>query len=150
MNAEFQYAMDYDFWIRVASQYQIRHLPVVLANERHYATSKTVSAPELGLKGRIHALEHFSTRSHQPDICSLKRRALATHCFKLSRYYLGAGDFIAARAYALRALRIRPPMRLMGKQFTYVRAWPCTKPSIWNVAAENRTSLCKKHKYLSI
>jgi hypothetical protein len=62
----------------------------------------------------IHALEQFSTRSHQPDICSLKRRAMATHSFKLSRYYLGAGDFIAARAYALRALRIRPPMRLMG------------------------------------
>jgi hypothetical protein len=114
MNTEFHYAMDYDLWIRVASQYQIRHLPVVLANERHYPTSKTVAAPELGLKGRIHALEHFSTCSHQPDICSLKRRALATHCFKLSRYHLGSGDFIAARAYALRAIRTGPPMRLMG------------------------------------
>jgi hypothetical protein len=49
MNTDFYYTMDYYLRIRVASQYQIGHLPVVLANERHYANSKTVTAPELGV-----------------------------------------------------------------------------------------------------
>jgi hypothetical protein len=35
-----------------------------------------------------------------------------------------------------------------GNQFTYVHARSCSKPSIWNVAAEDRASLCEKHQYL--
>jgi glycosyltransferase involved in cell wall biosynthesis len=114
MNTDFHYAMDYDLWSRVASQHRIRHLPQVLANERHYAASKTVAAPELGLKGRIYAVEHFSSPGHQPEIHALKSKALATHCYKLSRYYLGMGNPAAARANALRALKVRPPVWLAG------------------------------------
>ncbi|HSF68235.1 MAG TPA: glycosyltransferase, partial [Nitrospiraceae bacterium] len=114
MNVDLNYAMDYDLWIRIAAQYQVLYLSAVLANERHYPSSKTVAAPELGLKGRLQALERFFSCAHPPAIHALKSMALATNCFKLSRYYLGMGNPAEARATALKALKVRPPMRLVG------------------------------------
>ncbi|THJ19981.1 MAG: hypothetical protein CAF45_015385 [Nitrospira sp. CG24E] len=60
MKADLHYEWTYDLWIWVTTCYQIQYPPGVIANERHYPSSKTVIAPELGLKGRLQTLNSFS------------------------------------------------------------------------------------------
>jgi glycosyltransferase involved in cell wall biosynthesis len=43
-NERLNYAMDYDYWIRIAKKYgNLRHVPEYLANSRFYQDTKTVS-----------------------------------------------------------------------------------------------------------
>lgn len=82
LNADLQYSMDYEYWMRVAQRYSFHYLPEVLAFERLYTNTKT-------------------SRGNIPRMEEIERIALLNGGHGLPRKYVSE----AAVYYTFRAVR---------------------------------------------
>ncbi len=118
LNERLHYAMDFELWLRIGAHYPLKHLPQVLASERHHASAKTVLSPEKGLSAQVVAAEGVFATPLPSEVLALRSEVIATHHLNLARFLLGKpGRSEEVRAHVRDALRMAPPWPLR------VKAW---------------------------
>ena len=101
-------AEDYELWLRVASQYEIRMLGEVVARYRRHSGNLTANQREL-FEGELIALERACDLQRRLGIRlsgSLVRHRLVDPLVGLGRYHLKSGSYREARICFGRALRL--------------------------------------------
>jgi glycosyltransferase involved in cell wall biosynthesis len=118
LDPNFRYALDHEFWVRVARQYRIAHLPQTLANFRMYRGSKSVSQLDGFLEEYITIFERAAqdarTARFVPAAAS-QREGLAHYNLGVASY--GRGEMRAARQHLLRAARLYPALLRHARWF---------------------------------
>ena len=114
-DAHLHYAMDYDYWVRVARQHRIRRIPEVLANFRMYRESKSVSQLD-GFYGEL--VKVFDRAARNPRMArylppSPTQREGLAH-YNLGVAYYGRGQMVHARQHLVQAARLYPHL-LVGR-----------------------------------
>ena len=94
LDVRLRYAMDYDYWMRIAEHYPLHYLPVTLAYERLYAQAKTGS----GNIARIEEIEQVARRHGGSGLPSHYQSEAAAHYFMHGLKLLIRGHFDTARS----------------------------------------------------
>jgi len=55
LDTSFNYALDYEYWLRIAREFRFRHLPRVIAADRNHSSRKILSCGE-ELEQEVHAI----------------------------------------------------------------------------------------------
>ncbi len=116
LNECLHYAMDFELWLRIGAHYPLKHLPQVLACERHHAAAKTALSPEKGLASQVLAAEGVFATPLPSEVWALRSEVIATHHLNLARFLLGKlGRSEEVKAHAQDALKMAPPWPLQAK-----------------------------------
>jgi hypothetical protein len=105
--------MDYEYWMRVAGQYNIRHVPVVVAKERMYPAAKTFS----GAVTRMEEMEAVAKRYGGTGIPYHYRAEAAANYAVRGFKKLGGGHWSDAKSDLGRVRSIRPPLLTFLRYF---------------------------------
>ena len=110
LDIDLYFAMDYDFWIRIAvNGLKLEYIPQCLANFRKYPSTKTVSG---GLKKgleNLHIIEKtFSNPELPGEVKVLRGQAYSRAHFKLGMMYYGQGQMKPARKHLIKAIKLNP------------------------------------------
>lgn len=130
LSESLHYAMDFELWLRIGIRYPMKHLPRMVASERHHASAKTVLSPEKGLAAQVVAADGVFAGSVPPDIYAMRSEVLATHYLNLARFLLGkAGRAAEVQQHATAALQLEPPWPLRVKGWgVWLAARPLATP----------------------
>jgi glycosyltransferase involved in cell wall biosynthesis len=113
LDTTFHFLLDHHFWIRIAQQGKILHVPQTWAAARYHSQAKNrLKAAEFGRE----AFRILDWAKTQPDLkdasLGVERRARASAHRVDSRYLLDAGRASSALGAWFRALFIHPPTAL--------------------------------------
>lgn len=113
LDISFHFLLDHQYWIRIAQQGRILHIPQAWAAARYHAEAKNrARAAEFGRE----AFRILDWAKHQPDLAEavsgVERRARASAHRVDARYLLDGGKSASALAAWFRALFIHPPTAL--------------------------------------
>jgi len=113
LDTTFHFLLDHHFWIRIAQQGKILHVPQIWAAARYHAEAKNrAKAAEFGRE----AFRILAWAKGQPDlteaVSGVERRARASAHRVDARYLLDGGKPASALSAWLRALFIHPPTAL--------------------------------------
>jgi GT2 family glycosyltransferase len=113
LDTTFHFLLDHHFWIRVAQQGRILHVPQLWAAARYHAQAKNrLKAAEFGREA-FRILDWAKERSGIAEtLSSVERRARASAHRVDARYLLDAGQSTSALRAWFRALSIHPPTAL--------------------------------------
>ena len=111
----FHYAMDYEFWLRIARRHRIQHIPTVLANFRMYSNSKSVSQLD-GFYDELVTI--FERAAQDPQMArylppSPSQREGLAH-YNIGVAYYGRGQMKMARQHLLQAARLYPALLIQS------------------------------------
>ena len=107
------YMMDYEYWMRIAGRYNLRHIPVTVAKERMYAAAKTFS----GAVTRMEEMEAVAKRHGGQGIPYNYRAEAAANYAARGFKRLGSGEWAGAKADLGRVGSIRPPLLTFLRYF---------------------------------
>ncbi|GAB4542651.1 MAG: hypothetical protein Fur0020_12090 [Thermodesulfovibrionia bacterium] len=68
LNTSLRWCLDWDLWIRLASKFKIRYLPLEIANSRVYSSTKTSTGGLERLKEIIKVMRRYSKRRYPPGL----------------------------------------------------------------------------------
>jgi len=113
LDTTFHFLLDHHFWIRIAQQGKILHIPQIWAAARYHAEAKNrAKAAEFGRE----AFRILAWAKNQPGLAEavsgVERRARASAHRVDARYLLDGGKPASALSAWLRALFIHPPTAL--------------------------------------
>jgi hypothetical protein len=113
LDESLHYVMDYEYWMRIAGRYNLRHIPVVVAKERMYPAAKTFS----GAVTRMEEMEAVARRHGGTGIpCNYRAEAAANYAVRGFKR-LGTGQLADAKADLGRVTSIRPPLLTFLRYF---------------------------------
>jgi GT2 family glycosyltransferase len=113
LDTTFHFLLDHQFWIRIAAQGRILHVPQIWAAARYHAQAKNrLSASEFGREA-FRILEWAKSQPGLAETVSrVERRATASAHRVDARYLLDAAQARSALGAWFRALVIHPPTAL--------------------------------------
>lgn len=113
LDTTFHFLLDHHFWIRVAQQGRILHVPQLWAAARYHAQAKNrLKAAEFGREA-FRILDWAKEQSGlSATVSGVERRARASAHRVDARYLLDAGQSTSALGAWFRALSIHPPTAL--------------------------------------
>ena len=121
LDTSFHYAMDYEFWLRIAQQHQIRHISQVLANFRMSRGSKSVSQLDKFYDDLVRIFERSAQDprmvSYLPPTAT--ERAGLAH-YNIGVAYYGRGRMPQARQHLLQAARLYPALWLRSSLLVFL------------------------------
>jgi glycosyltransferase involved in cell wall biosynthesis len=113
LDESLHYVMDYEYWMRVAGRYALRHIPVVIAKERMYPSAKTFS----GAVTRMEEMEAVAKRYGGTGIPYNYRAEAAANYAVRGFKRLGSGEWSGAKADFGRVGSIHPPLLTFLRYF---------------------------------
>ncbi len=113
LDESLHYMMDYEYWMRVAGKYPLRHIPVVVAKERMYPAAKTFS----GAVTRMEEMQAVAERHGGHGIPYRYRAEAAANYAVRGFKCLGSGEWSGAKADLRRVISTRPPLLTFVKYF---------------------------------
>ena len=110
LRTDLTYTMDRDFWNRAALSFPIIHVPLLIADMRMHASSKTVSqAREFALEtGKLYD-DIFAETDLPSELRQLESEARGVNYFELGYKYYRSGDLQQARGAFAHAWHWYPP-----------------------------------------
>ena len=109
LDTQLNFAMDFDYWIRVALVGRIAYWPIFVANNRVHDETKTARIKQVRAQNNIAICHKLFARSDLPkEVKQLRRRAFSSSYFVAAYCYSMSGDAQNTRHYALRSLRQHP------------------------------------------
>ncbi len=106
LDTALHYALDYEYWMRVARQFELVYLPVCLARERLYGGAKTAR----GQLERLHEIELVARRHGGSGLPRNYRAEAAAAYTRHSLSALTHGDGATLRRDLAQAFKLRPAL----------------------------------------
>jgi glycosyltransferase involved in cell wall biosynthesis len=109
LNTQFHYIMDYDLWSRAALHFSIVHIPILMADMRLHASSKTVDQT-VRFMDELETLfdAFFALPDITPEIKAVEAEARGANYFSMGREYLRTKQYQKARQAFVHAWRTYP------------------------------------------
>ena len=117
LRTDLDYAMDFEYWIRIGRQFQILQIPQILAQFRIWDNNKGTAQRGKWGPEFIRVLDDLYADPHVgPGLRNLRGRAYAGALTHGAAWFVAAGDYVAARRWVGRAALTRSGILLS-------RAW---------------------------
>jgi len=117
LNSDLHYMLDHQLWIKIASQFQVKHIPLFWAASRHHGQAKNV-AFAAGFSAEIlQLLTWIETEETLGALFEEDQNRIRGGAYRLSARYLLDGDFPAkAFKHYCQAIRFWPSYALIHWQ----------------------------------
>ncbi|MFC1917413.1 glycosyltransferase family 2 protein [Chloroflexota bacterium] len=103
------YVMDFDYWLRIALEYQIAYVPKYLANFRHCPGTKSISQSAKFAHDQLYVLDKLFAIPELPDkVKKLKSCAYGMVHFKIGAGYYAQRQMGQAREHLFKAIGLNP------------------------------------------
>jgi hypothetical protein len=113
LDESLDYALDFDFWLRVGLNHRVAYVPQKFASLRLHPGAKSVASLS-SFAGELVAVygKFFSNDQLPPEVLDLKKDAMANIYNRAADCAFWGGDFPSARQYARTSRNYRPwPLR---------------------------------------
>ena len=102
-------AMDYDFWIRIALKFRVRHIPCLLGNFRSYPGTKSYDEPHKFTQEHLYILNKlYSTPALPRELRQARRKILSSAHLNLAREYRRRGHLWRTLIHSVNVLMLDP------------------------------------------
>lgn len=110
LDLDYQYLLDHQLWLRMASVTQIAYIPSVLAAARYHSAAKNVAAAEQFGEEAYRIVEWMRTNPVTSAVLpSIEKKVMAGACLIDGRYLLDGGQAWRSFKVYLRSLCLHPP-----------------------------------------
>jgi len=103
LDTSYRYLLDHHLWLRIASEYRIKHMPEFLAAGRYHSQAKNIAEAELFGEEAFRILDWMAEHAELNAIFSKYEKVIQAGAYQLNAYYLSeAGQWKSAlRSYAV-------------------------------------------------
>jgi glycosyltransferase involved in cell wall biosynthesis len=121
LNESFNYAMDYDLWLRIANRFSVRKAPGIWANYRICKGTKSFGEPAAFWPEIVQALERFYSQPNlSPSLEKLKPQALAHANLRAAVEYYQRNRITEGQNHLAAAFNVNPLLEKNPKEVLQV------------------------------